>query len=351
MARNNGIRNVLVSRFSALGDVAMVIPVLYDVCRSNPSDHFIFITKQHPAKLFVNAPSNLSVTGIDTAEYSGIGGIRRLARELQQKYAITDYIDLHDVLRTKLLRLFLRTSGVRVKHLAKGRMAKKAMTRRLNKVLLPLPSTPARYADAFRRGGFHREETFHSIFPTGSVDLLPSEFKNQTREVNHRIAIAPFARHKGKVYPLELMKEVVDNYVSRGDNKIFIFGAGEEEANKIDILCDGHPQVENMARKNLGIAAELELLSLCDVMLSMDSANMHMASLVGLPAVTVWGATHPYCGFLGWRQREEDTVQLDMVCRPCSVFGDKPCRRGDYHCMHGIAPKRIIAKIDDILRR
>lgn len=79
----------------------------------------------------------------------------------------------------------------------------------------------------------------------------------------------------------------------------------------------------------------------------MDSANMHLASLVGLRTVSVWGATHPYTGFLGWRQRTRDVVQLDMTCRPCSVFGDRPCFRGDYHCLAGITPKMIIEKLEN----
>ena len=43
---------------------------------------------------------------------------------------------------------------------------------------------------------------------------------------------------------------------------------------------------------------ELNLMSHLDVMLSMDSANMHLASLVNIPVVSVWGATHPYAGFM-----------------------------------------------------
>lgn len=98
-----------------------------------------------------------------------------------------------------------------------------------------------------------------------------------------------------------------------------------------------------------GLLKELSLLSHCDVMVSMDSANMHMASLVGLKVVSVWGATHPYCGFMGWRQDEENAVQLNMSCRPCSVFGNKPCRGNDYYCMKGIPPEMIVNCVKKIL--
>ncbi len=142
------------------------------------------------------------------------------------------------------------------------------------------------------------------------------------------------------------MKEVVDHYASLPDTKIFIFGAGEKEKAEISRLAEGRSNVVSMAEKAIGMAGELSLMSHCDTMLAMDSANMHLASLVGLRTVSIWGATHPYTGFYGFRQRPEDAVQLDMVCRPCSIYGNRPCHRGDYHCLNGISPQLVIAKID-----
>ena len=96
---------------------------------------------------------------------------------------------------------------------------------------------------------------------------------------------------------------------------------------------------------------ELVLMSHLDVMVSMDSANMHLASITGTKVVSVWGATHPYAGFMGWQQSEDNAVQLPLDCRPCSIFGNKPCRRGDFACMTGITPERIFEKIDRLLSR
>ena len=79
--------------------------------------------------------------------------------------------------------------------------------------------------------------------------------------------------------------------------------------------------------------AELALMSHLDVMVSMDSGNMHLASLINTPVVTIWGATHPLAGFMGWNQSEENAVQVDLPCRPCSVYGNKPCSRKDYACL------------------
>lgn len=81
----------------------------------------------------------------------------------------------------------------------------------------------------------------------------------------------------------------------------------------------------------------------------MDSANMHLASLAAVPVVSVWGPTHPYAGFYGVGQNPLNAIQLNLACRPCSVFGNKSCWRGDHACMSGIVPTAIIEKIQHAL--
>ena len=112
-----------------------------------------------------------------------------------------------------------------------------------------------------------------------------------------------------------------------------------------------YPQCQQASKELKGIGQELILMSHLDVMLSMDSGNMHMASVVDTPVVSVWGATHPYAGFLGWGQRMEDTVQIDLPCRPCSVYGDKICMRNDYACLQNIAPDQIVKKVVGVISR
>lgn len=352
MPRNKGVEahnNILIARFSALGDIAMTIPTVYNVCRAYPERNFFFLTRTHPAALFINKPQNLTVIGVDLDHYKGVRGLWQLANTLKKKYGIDYFIDLHDVLRTKLLLAFFSLNGIGGKKINKGRREKARLTRRKNKLLLPLTPTTERYDDTFARGGMTAPDTFTSIFdscPDAKGD--PKAFASLTppkKPGEHWLAIAPFAKHRGKVYPMPLLEEVVKHFNAIPDEKIFIFGFGKNEETEIENLASKYPAVRNMAKARLGIPAELSLLSHCDAMLSMDSFNMHLASLVGLRTVSVWGATHPFTGFLGRGQKKEDTVQLDMTCRPCSVFGDKPCFRGDYHCLWGITPSIIVQKL------
>ncbi len=339
--------NILMARFSALGDIAMTLPEVYDACLASPERNFYFLTRQHPSKMFADAPSNLTVVGVDLDRYKGLRGMWRLARELRDEYGIDTFLDLHDVLRTRMLGIALRMKGVRIFRLDKGRRAKKALTRRKAKEQVQLRRMTDRYRDVFAKAGLPLADRFRSLF--GDDKGAPEDFAKVSgpKQGGEKwLAVAPFAKHPGKIYPMHLMKKVIDHFAVKPGWKIFVFGFGDNEIRDIDALTGTRKNVVNMARAGIGIRAELALLSHCDVMLSMDSANMHLASLVGLRTVSVWGATHPYAGFMGWNQDMHDAVQLDMVCRPCSVFGNKPCARGDYHCLNGIPPSLIIEKIE-----
>lgn len=339
-------RTILLTRFSALGDVAISIPQIYVACAANPEVRFVMVTRPHPASMFINTPGNLYVESVDLKRYSGMLGLKKLFDELYAKYHPDTLVDLHDVMRTRVLSLFARIKGVRVHRLRKGRGGKRALTRRNRKVLLPLTPTHERYREALHAAGLKTDATFHTLYPAG----VPTEaFASATppkQPGEYWIAIAPFAKHAGKIYPTDKMEEIIAHYSARPGVKIFVMGYGDTETEIIEEWHRCYPGVVNMARLNIGLPAEMALLAYCDVMLSMDSANMHLASLVGLRTVSIWGATHPFCGFMGWNQRAEDAVQLDMTCRPCSVFGNKPCHRGDYHCLNGINPQIIIDRID-----
>lgn len=340
------LSRVLAVRFSALGDVAMTVPVLYSACRCYPQVRFALLTRRSMVPMFVNPPENLQIIGVDLNEFAGLGGLGRLFRNVREQFPFDGLIDLHDVLRSKVLTMMARLRGIPVAVIHKGRRGKRALTRARNKVLLPLTSQRSRYRQAFHRLGLPVESRFDGLYagtPTGKADPALFAAVTPPKAAGERwIGIAPFAKHEGKIYPPEMMEQVVEALSQRPSTRIFLFGGGDSEQLTLDGWAERYPGVTSLAGRRLGFPVELALISHLDVMLSMDSANMHLASLTMTPVVSIWGATHPYCGFKGWRQHEEDIVQLPMTCRPCSVFGNRPCRRGDYFCLRGIAPKVII---------
>ncbi len=334
-------RSVLVVRFSALGDVAIAVPVLYSVCLAYPATQFVMLTRKLPAKVLVERPANLIVEAVDTAAYKGVGGVLRLARELHAKHKITAVADLHSVMRSWVIGAGMALHGVKVARIDKGRLAKRLLVTGRRREQLATSSE--RYSRVFDRLGFTRREPFDGYHPQ------PTRVIAAKQQGERWVAVAPFSAHKGKVYPLPLMQQVVQGLTAQQGVKVILMGGGQAEREQLAAIEAKYPNCVSMAGIEHTFADEFAVMAQCDAMVSMDSANMHLASLVRCPVVSVWGATHPWAGFMGWQQSHDNAVQLDLPCRPCSVFGQKPCKHGDYRCLTGITPERILSQVSQVI--
>ncbi|MBR5729871.1 MAG: glycosyltransferase family 9 protein [Prevotella sp.] len=340
--------HILVIRFSALGDVAMVVPVISSLARQYPDVRITMLSRSFARPLFEGLAPNVSFMEADlTGEYNGVRGLNSLYRRLVAK-RFTAIADLHDVLRSKFLRMRFDLARYRVAHINKHRQGKRQLVSARGKVLRQQPTSIENYAQVFEKLGYPVKLDFTSLSITPSREVL------QLMPVNHRpafnVGLAPFAAHEGKVYPLRLTETVIRSLGDRHEDlRVFLFGGGDKEMAVFHEWAAKYPCCVVVGDHLKGLQQELALMSLLDVMVSMDSANMHLASLVALPVVSVWGATHPYAGFMGYNQKPENAVQLDLPCRPCSIFGNKPCQRGDLACLNNISPDLIIKKVENIL--
>ncbi len=331
------MKKLLIIRFSALGDVAMTVPIIHDLAVQYPDLDITMLSREMARPLFERMPSNVHFFAADLkGRHKGLLGLCRLWRDAHLNDF--EYIaDFHDVLRTWWLRAEGCLHCKKVAKIDKGRKGKKALTRQKDKILVQQATSFERYAKALKQLGFPIKPQF--------TRLDYSAFCERQKAGNETwVGIAPFAKHPAKVYPLEKMEQVIKTLSERKNTTVFLFGGGDKEKRQIAELCAKYPNVK-AAQSQQGLKGELALMGQLDVMLSMDSANMHLASLVGTRVVSIWGGTHPYAGFLGWNQKESDCVQLDLPCRPCSVYGNKPCHRGDYACMNGITPSQITEKL------
>ena len=340
-------QNILIIRLSALGDVAMTIPVIYPLCRAYPDVKFTMLTTPVASRIFIDKPDNLEIYPVEIrGKHQGIKGIYTLYNELRM-IPFDAIADLHNVLRSRLLCALFRLSGAKSVHIDKSRSAKRAITARRHKKLRQLPTSFQRYTDVFRTLGFTFTEDFVSIYETRKP-VLPQILVPECATDMHCIGIAPFAKHPGKIYPEEKMKQVISLLVASRKYKIFLFGGGKKETEILSRWVSDFPgKVVSLAGLNLGFSGELALMAHLELLVSMDSANMHLASLVGLPVISIWGATHPCAGFLGWNQSLDNVVQTDLPCRPCSIFGNRPCWRKDYACLEKISPEEIADKIKE----
>lgn len=324
-------KKILVFRFSSLGDVAMTVPVIREFMIQNPNVQILYASREKFRDLFPSNP-NFEFFGADLEnECKGIFGLFKLAKKLKN-YNPTHLADLHNVLRTKILKLFLLNLKSSV--LDKGRKERQGLLQSTHSKK-PLKPMVERYADVFRELGF-------------DLNLSHQFLKKENKDLN-AVGIAPFAMYSGKMYPLEKTREVAFNIAKQGI-MVYLFGGGENEKLILESWQEIHPNIKSVVGK-LSLKEELEFISKLKVMVSMDSANMHLASLVGTPVVSIWGTTHPYMGFLGYGQSMDDVIQdEDLTQRPTSVFGKEPSDMPKIDYFERISAEEITNKINQKLK-
>jgi ADP-heptose:LPS heptosyltransferase len=336
-------KHILVIRLSAMGDVAMTVPILSALTRQHPKLKITVLTKKPFANFFRNL-ENVNVFEADIkGKHKGILGLYRLSRELKKGHHFCCIADLHNVLRSKILRNLIKSEHV--VSIDKGRAEKKALV--TGKVFKQLKTTHQRYADVFESLGF-------------SVDLSNPTFQQKIRlnkslkkyisTEKKIIGIAPFAAHEGKMYPLKLMEEVVEKL--NEDYHILLFGGGKEEVRQLDLIEDKYQNVVSVAGK-LSLGEELDLISNLDLMLSMDSGNGHMAAMLGINVISLWGVTHPYAGFLPFNHSIDSCLLADkskFPKIPTSIYGNK-YPEGYEFAMTTILPETIVEKIESAVQK
>ena len=286
-------RHILVIRNSAMGDVAMVPHALRALREAYPDVRVTVLTRP----LFKPFFAGLDVDFLEAdyaGRHKGVLGLLRLAGEARRR-GIDAVADMHGVLRSRIVGLLLRL-------------------------------------------GFVFDDPQPAAKP-----VRPNPFGEKK---GVWIGFAPFSAQAGKTYPEDLAAGLVAGLSARYD-RVFIHSGGGGEAAFAERMEREHPNVTALWGR-VRFAGELDLIANLDCVVSMDSLAMHMASLVATPVVSVWGATHPALGFLGYGCPPEGVVQLDLPCRPCSVYGQRRCKFGDYRCMR-ISPQAVLDRVEECL--
>lgn len=313
-------------RLSAMGDVAMTVPVLRAFVKQHPNIQITVISRPFFRPFFESIPNVVFFAFDEKERHKGFLGLFRLFSDLKKR-DIDAFADLHNVLRSKVVRTLFALSGKKTAAVDKGRAEKKALTQVENKVFKQLPTMFERHVKVFEKLGFSIDlssRNFGTPFPEKAV-LSPEIISIIGKNHQKLIGIAPFAQYDSKVYPLDLMQEVIVQLAQNPSNKMLLFGGGKKEIAILDSLSAPFENVINMAGK-IKFQQELQLISNLDVMLSMDSGNAHIAAMLGVKVVTLWGATHPFAGFSPFNQPLENALVSDRNLfpkLPTSVYGNK----------------------------
>jgi ADP-heptose:LPS heptosyltransferase len=327
-----------------MGDVAMTVPVIRAFIEQNPNEKITIVSRPY-FKPFFDYFVNVNFFAVDLNQrHKGFLGLLRLYSDLK-KLDIDAVADLHNVLRSKVIRTLFALSGKKAAFTDKGRKEKKELTRLENKIFKPLKTMFERHVDTFSKLGFSVNLSSPN-FPKKAV--LENEILTISGEKqNFRwIGIAPFAQYQSKVYPEDLMQKVIDELASNDNYKTFLFGGGNKEIEILNSFSKNKKNVIVVAGK-LNLQQELQLISNLEVMLSMDSGNAHIAAMLGINVITLWGSTHPFTGFSPFNQPSEnclvsDRNQYPLV--PTSVYGNKKVV-GYEDVMRSISVESVLEKI------
>lgn len=336
-------KHILVIRLSAMGDVAMTVPVIRAFVKQNPNVKLTVLTRPVFAPFFNNISNADVFVAHLNAEHKGVNGLYKLSKQLK-KLNIDAVADLHNVLRTRILKMFL--VSMPFVQIDKGRPEKKALV--LGKEFKQLKTTHQRYADVFKLLGFEIDIS-NPVFPEKLKlnDAIKKLIGSSTKTL---IGIAPFAQYQSKEYPLELMEKVISEFSKTNKYSIMLFGGGKNEIKVLDGIEQQYNNVTNIAGK-LAFKDELVLISNLKLMLSMDSGNAHIAAMYGIPVVTLWGVTHPYAGFYPFNQDSSNALLSDRKKYPkipTSVYGNKFPKTYE-NAMESIDYKKVIQKIESLL--
>lgn len=334
-------KHIVVIRLSAMGDVAMTVPILRALIEQYPQLKITVLTRAFFFPFFRDLP-NVYLFPIDIkGKHKGVFGLFKLSKELKA-LGIDAVADLHNVLRSNILKLYFL--GKPFIQINKGRAEKKALTS--GERFQQLKTTHQRYAEVFQKLGFPIDLSNPS-FPNPKT-LSPKVSDIVGTKSGKWVGIAPFAAHESKMYPLELMKEVIATLSK--DYKIVLFGGGKKEIALLNDVERNNANVVNSAGK-LTLDEELDVISNLDAMLSMDSGNAHLAAMLGVKVITIWGVTHPFAGFAPFNQPEDYALLADKNIFPkipTSIYGNS-YPKGYEHAAGSISPKIIIDKIKTII--
>ncbi|MEL0272678.1 MAG: glycosyltransferase family 9 protein [Flavobacteriaceae bacterium] len=333
--KHNSARKLLLIRFSALGDVAMIIPMIRAFKRAFPDVELSILSKAFPLAVF-SSENGLNTIAFDPLKHRGLLGLWQLSKSIVEE-GITDVADLHFSLRSRILCLLLRWRGLNVSQRTKQRRLRRQWTSKRPKPKKRLDTQVQAYLKTIAQLGFVLEEKA----------LLDEMVRNRVSSKSQKVGIAPFAAHRHKTYPTGLTAELLKDL--RKKYQTVLFGAKGTESQQFDQWVSEGIAHENAAM--LSFEMQLQEMQSLGVMISMDSANGHIAANYGVPVITIWGATAPSCGFSVLAQPNENQFQPDpekYPFLPSSIFG-KSTFRGYETAMESIDPKAISKRVDQLM--
>lgn len=316
----------LVIRFSSLGDIIITTAFLKALKESYPKSKIYYATKEAFAEILEGQPYLYKVISLKKKE-----SIFHFAKNINEKFDCV--FDLHKNLRSTLLSLFVKTKEIK----------------RVNKYTLyryKLLHGKLLFFIRNRRSFYNIEDQLELI-PNAKKDTKPVLFVEKQHLENKKniIGIAPGAKWKIKRWPKEYFRELIGIIQKNTNYTVHIFGS-KDEADIANYIQKGYKNCVSFAGE-LSIKETAEHMSNCSVVVSNDSALMHMATALDVPVVALFGPTVKGFGF--YPKGRGIVLEKKLSCRPCSLHGSNKCKKNNHKCMKDIKPEEVFNAVKTLM--
>jgi len=313
---------ILVIRFSSMGDIIYTTPVVRCLKKQLPGAQVHFLTKPAFKYIYDNNPYVDKLLLLKPT-------LGETIKELKvEQY---DYIiDLHNNLRTALIKLNIRASSSTYK---KQRI-RKWLSLKFNLKLVPPVHLVDRYMQAVAFLGVKNDN--------GPIDYyIKSDYRLSSllpeSHQNGYMAFVIGATHFTKRMP----NEKIINICRQIHQPVVLLGGSDVKANGEEIAA----QAGNVYNA-CGITTLDEsvfLVSKADSIIGFDTGLTHIAEAFNKPIASIWGGTAPeLLGVQPYKVKEVLVAGIDLPCRPCSKFGLDKCPLGHFKCMNDMPEQPII---------
>ena len=338
------IRRIAVIQTAFLGDVILTLPLVQLLKRRFASSTIDVVVIPRAAAILSNHPDITRTIPYDKrSSEKGLVGFWNKAKELRAHSYDTAFVP-HRSLRSAALAYSARIPN-------RVGFNSSAGTFMLTKVI-PYHKNHHEYrrnldlmqgiegASAVDANEVEYPRLFPSVEQKQKITELLAEWGDAGSQV---VAFSPGTVWNTKRWLSERFAELATAMIRRG-KRVALIG-GQEDARLCEGICaaTGSELVKSFAGI-LGILESAELIKRSALLISNDSAPVHMAVAMGTPVIAIFGATVPEFGFAPYGKRDAVVEIKNLSCKPCSIHGGDKCPIGTFECMKSISAEQVLEK-------
>ena len=178
----------------------------------------------------------------------------------------------------------------------------------------------------------HQTELFWDKTTDEKAEHLLSTYRNSQEIV---VGLAPGSIWKTKRWPAEYFSELLTLLDSKSIKVVLIGGPDEIELCKL-ISSNARAESLNLAGK-LSILGSAAVIKKLNLLVTNDSAPLHLANAVETDVIAIFGPTVKKFGFFPFRAKDK-VLEIHLACRPCGKHGGTKCPQKHFRCMKAITP-------------